>query len=64
MDMLPNDETRQQWSLRVDKLFDGEMKWDDFSNLVGDELDLELAQRVNSMGPGTCIHDVGLHTIP
>ncbi|KAG2127467.1 uncharacterized protein EDB93DRAFT_1257031 [Suillus bovinus] len=51
MDMLPNDETRQQWSLRVDKLFDGEMKWDDFSNLVGDELDLELAQRVNSMGP-------------
>ncbi|KAG1837442.1 hypothetical protein DFJ58DRAFT_846452 [Suillus subalutaceus] len=27
------------------------MTWDDFSNLVAGELDLELDQRVNSMGP-------------
>ncbi|KAG1837450.1 hypothetical protein DFJ58DRAFT_734343 [Suillus subalutaceus] len=51
MDMLATDETRQEWSLRVDQLIDGEMTWDDFSNLVADELDLELDQRVNSMGP-------------
>ncbi|KAG1853360.1 hypothetical protein F4604DRAFT_1686362 [Suillus subluteus] len=51
IDMLATDETRQAWSLRVDQLINGEMTWDDFSNLVADELDLELDQRVNSMGP-------------
>ncbi|KAG1853347.1 hypothetical protein F4604DRAFT_1933241 [Suillus subluteus] len=51
MDMLANDETLQEWSSCVDQLIDSEMTWDDFSNLVAGELDLELDQRVNSMGP-------------
>ncbi|KAG1764979.1 hypothetical protein EV702DRAFT_1204793 [Suillus placidus] len=51
MDMWATDEARQRWSSHVDQLIDGEMKWDDFSNLVADELDLKPDQRVNSMGP-------------
>ncbi|KAG2336719.1 hypothetical protein BDR05DRAFT_1005602 [Suillus weaverae] len=51
MDMWATDESRRRWSSHVDQLFDGEMKWDDFSDLVADELGLEPDQRVNSMGP-------------
>ncbi|KAG1837459.1 hypothetical protein DFJ58DRAFT_734351 [Suillus subalutaceus] len=58
MDMLPNDGTRQQWSLRVDQLIDGEMAWDEFSNLVADALDLELDRRTNNMGPDSVEPDL------
>ncbi|KAG1776722.1 hypothetical protein EV702DRAFT_1046046 [Suillus placidus] len=51
MDMWATDEARQQWSSHVVQLIDGEMKWDNFSNLVADELGLDPDQRVNSMGP-------------
>ncbi|KAG1765729.1 hypothetical protein EV702DRAFT_1204468 [Suillus placidus] len=51
MDMWATDEARQRWSSHVDQLIDGHMKWDDFSNLVADELGLDPDQRVNSMGP-------------
>ncbi|KAG2336388.1 hypothetical protein BDR05DRAFT_953406 [Suillus weaverae] len=49
MDMLVTDEARQRWPSHVNRLIDGEMKWDDFSNVVADELDLEPAQWANSM---------------
>ncbi|KAG2338168.1 hypothetical protein BDR05DRAFT_1004411 [Suillus weaverae] len=51
MDMLVTDEARQWWSSHIDQLFNGEMKWDDFNNLVADELGFKLDQWVNSMGP-------------
>lgn len=58
MDMLATDETRQHWSLCVDQLIDSEITWNDFCNLVAEELDLELDQRVNSMVSGMRIHDI------
>ncbi|KAG1853377.1 hypothetical protein F4604DRAFT_1686374 [Suillus subluteus] len=50
MDMLPSDGTRQRWSFGIDRLIDGEMALDEFSNLVSDVLDLELDRRANNMG--------------
>ncbi|KAG1853620.1 hypothetical protein F4604DRAFT_1686218 [Suillus subluteus] len=50
MDMLANDEARDQWSFRVDQLIDGEMAWDEFSDLVSDGLNLELDRRANTNG--------------
>ncbi|KAG2030701.1 hypothetical protein BDR03DRAFT_986912 [Suillus americanus] len=49
MDMLASNETRQHWSLCVDQLIDSQTTWNDFCNLVAEELDLEFDQRVNSM---------------
>ncbi|KAG1830990.1 hypothetical protein DFJ58DRAFT_736774 [Suillus subalutaceus] len=49
MDMLATDETQQHWSSCVDQLIDSEITWNDFCDLLAEELDLELDQRVNSM---------------
>ncbi|KAG1758075.1 hypothetical protein EDD22DRAFT_957266 [Suillus occidentalis] len=50
MDMLATEERRYQWSLHVDQLFDGEVTWDEFSDLVADELRLEPDARDNAIG--------------
>jgi hypothetical protein len=60
MDMLATDETRNQWSLHVDQLIDGEVTWDEFSDLVADELSLETDARANVIGPGTCIQGISI----
>jgi hypothetical protein len=58
MDMLATDETRYQWSLHVDQLIDGEMTWEEFSDLVADALDLKPNSRSNTIGSGMYIHDI------
>jgi hypothetical protein len=52
MDMLENDQTRQDWLARVDQLFEGEITWNEFSNLVANALDLKEDKRTNTTGPG------------
>ncbi|KAG1818576.1 uncharacterized protein BJ212DRAFT_1479582 [Suillus subaureus] len=51
MDMMANNKTQHKWSSHVEQLIDGGMTWDGFSNLVTDELDLELDRQANTMGP-------------
>jgi hypothetical protein len=58
MDMLATDEARHEWSLRVDQLIDGEMSWQEFSNLAADGLDLQPNRRAYTMGPGKSIHNI------
>jgi hypothetical protein len=60
MDMLATDETRCQWSLRVDQLIDGEVTWGEFSDLAADELSLEPDARANAIGPGKCIQGISI----
>jgi hypothetical protein len=46
--------------LHVDQLFDGEVTWDEFSDLVADELRLEPDARDNAIGLGTCIQGISI----
>jgi hypothetical protein len=58
MDMFTTDETRPVWLLRVERLIDGEITWDEFSNSVVDELDLEPNAQASGTGPGICFHAI------
>src|ERR1700692_988405 len=52
MDVMASDETRYQWSLHVDQLIDGEMTWEEFSDLLADALDLKPNSQGNTIGSG------------
>jgi hypothetical protein len=58
MDVMASDETRYQWSLHVDQLIDGEMTWEEFSDLLADALDLKPNSQGNTIGSGMYIHDI------